>query len=433
MSLENQDISITESFWEPKNYRRTTKRIDDGHKLCFDLIQMVQDRAEIEKNYASRLKTWSNKWGESLEKGPEYGTTESAWKSFLTEAAQLSDLHSQIKDSLNDKIITEIRNWQQENYHKKFLSLKECKDMEESFKKVQKPWEKFLTKVNKAKQDYHNACKAEQAALTQVRNAENIKGASPEVSKIRDRAAKITEEVVKSREIYEDAIAEIAKYNPKYTQEMKEVFDSCQEMEAKRLKFFKQTMLNIQSCVNISGKQELTSIYEEFHHRIEQANSAEDLAWWSNNFGADMPIITPIFEDYPDDYKRQAGSEGKVIDETEVKGVIEDKAQSSFSSSVPLENSFQQPDPDNSQCSDNVVDATVEGNPFESADEPQGVKIADIASPNPFEEDDNSSLPVNNQCEKSDQNSCGPKPVVSPKLDAEESGHGNPFEEGESK
>ena len=45
------------------------------------------------------------------------------------------------------------------------MSLKEKKDMEDQFKKVQKPWAKLLTKVNKAKSDYHNACKAEKTGL----------------------------------------------------------------------------------------------------------------------------------------------------------------------------------------------------------------------------------------------------------------------------
>lgn len=66
-------VASTDSFWEPGNYKRTTKRIEDGNRLCNDLIQLVTERAEMEKNYAKGLKTWAKKWNDIIEKGPEYG------------------------------------------------------------------------------------------------------------------------------------------------------------------------------------------------------------------------------------------------------------------------------------------------------------------------------------------------------------------------
>jgi hypothetical protein len=61
--------------------------------------------------------------------------------------------------------------WQRENYHKQLLQLKEKKEMDEQFKKAQKPWSKLLLRVNKTKADYHAACKAEKTAVNIERNA----------------------------------------------------------------------------------------------------------------------------------------------------------------------------------------------------------------------------------------------------------------------
>ena len=72
MSQHSDDGLLTpssDSFWEPGNYKRTTKRIEDGNKLCTELVTLLQERAEIEKGYAKSLKGWSKKWNEVIEKG----------------------------------------------------------------------------------------------------------------------------------------------------------------------------------------------------------------------------------------------------------------------------------------------------------------------------------------------------------------------------
>lgn len=74
------------------------------------------------------------------------------------------------------------------------MVLKEKKEMDDCFKKAQKPWVKILNKVDKAKLDYHNACKAERSASNQERNATGDNAVSPEqvswldlISRIKDR------------------------------------------------------------------------------------------------------------------------------------------------------------------------------------------------------------------------------------------------------
>ena len=113
------------------------KRCEDGYKLCDDLIQMIAERAELEKAYSESLKSWSKNWKDHLQKSNEYGTIKSAWASSFNEADQLSEIHLLTYNSLFDELITEIKNWQKQKYPKSITNeLKTAKKYEAEFKKV---------------------------------------------------------------------------------------------------------------------------------------------------------------------------------------------------------------------------------------------------------------------------------------------------------
>ncbi|XP_031623917.1 protein kinase C and casein kinase substrate in neurons protein 2 isoform X2 [Contarinia nasturtii] len=290
----------SDSFWEPGNYKRTTKRIEDGYKLCTDLQTLIHERAEIEKAYAKSLRAWSKKWGELIEKGPEYGTMEAAWKGILTESERVSDVHLKVKENLCAGEIQQIKTWQKDNFHKNMLQIKERKEMEDLFKKAQKPWAKHLAKVEKTKADYHGACKTEKTATNQERNASADSSISQDqIKKMQDRVQKTKDEVQKCREKYEQSLQEINKYNPIYIEDMTSVFVKCQEMEEIRLQFFKKVLFSIHKTLNVTQDPNLPQIYEEFYHTINNADHKKDLKWWSNNHGVNMAMNWPAFIEYP--------------------------------------------------------------------------------------------------------------------------------------
>lgn len=56
------------------HYKRVVKRVDDGHRLCNDLMGCLQERAKIEKAYGDQLTAWSKRWRQLIEKGQILGS-----------------------------------------------------------------------------------------------------------------------------------------------------------------------------------------------------------------------------------------------------------------------------------------------------------------------------------------------------------------------
>ncbi|KAK6472969.1 protein kinase C and casein kinase II substrate protein 3-like isoform X2 [Huso huso] len=296
--LEQADTG--ESFWEPGNYKRTVKRIDDGYKLCNELVSCFQERAKIEKSYALQLTDWSKKWRSIIEKGPQYGTLEKAWHAFMNAADRLSDIHTELKSHLAVEDSEKVRNWQKDAYHKQMIGgFKETREAEDSFRKAQKPWVKKLKDVEAAKKSYHQARKEERTALTRETHAKADSSVSQEqVRKLQDRVEKCTQEAEKTKERYDKALEEINRYNPRYMEDMDQIFELTQEAEKKRLQFFKEVLMDVHHHLDLSSKDSFHSLYRDLNQTIVAASDQEDLKWWRSTHGPGMNMNWPQFEEW---------------------------------------------------------------------------------------------------------------------------------------
>lgn len=59
IKLNAHDISTEQmnpNFWQEGNYKKVTRRIEDGAKSTEEFSKLIQERAEIENLYATKLK-----------------------------------------------------------------------------------------------------------------------------------------------------------------------------------------------------------------------------------------------------------------------------------------------------------------------------------------------------------------------------------------
>ncbi|XP_033821817.1 protein kinase C and casein kinase substrate in neurons protein 1 [Periophthalmus magnuspinnatus] len=293
----------SDSFWEVGNYKRTVKRIDDGHRLCNDLMNCIQERAKIEKAYAQQLTEWSKRWRLLVEKGPQYGTVERAWVGVMAEAEKVSELHQEVKNNLINEDFEKVKNWQKDSYHKQMMGgFKETKEADEGFKKAQKPWAKKLKELETAKKSYHMACKEEKLASTREANSKGEASVTADQQKkLQEKVEKCKQDSQKAKDKYEKALDELNKCTPQYMENMEQVFGQCQQFEEKRLAFIREVLLDVKRHLNLTENQSYSTVYRDLERTITSASPQEDLKWFSSNHGPDMHMNWPQFEEYNPD------------------------------------------------------------------------------------------------------------------------------------
>ncbi|CAL9682888.1 unnamed protein product [Knipowitschia caucasica] len=379
-SMDGSMIDVSsDSFWEVGNYKRTVKRVDDGHRLCSDLMTCLHERARIEKSYAQQLTEWGKRWRQLIEKGPQYGTLERAWSALCTEAEKVSELHMEVKAALMGEDYEKLKNWQRDAFHKQMIGgFKETKEAEDGFRKAQKPWAKKLKEVETMKKTYHSACKEEKLAASRETSSKLESNNNPDAQKkLQEKLEKCQQEAQKTKERYEKSLEELDKLTPQYMENMEQVFEQWQQFEDKRISFFKELLLEVKQHLDLSTNHRFQTIYHTLDDTISGTDAEEDLKWFRSNHGPGMPMAWPQFEDWSIDLTRTLSrreTKKKSSEGVTLTGISQTGSDQPLKNTSSASSTEKTPDWSYEDMSANPFSTNGNGNPFE--EEPSSPMIS---------------------------------------------------------
>ena len=169
------------------------------------------------------------------------------------------------------KISGELQNkhtlWKKDNYQKSVTKGKHkvTRKAEEGFTKAQQPWAKLWGKVERGKSGWHTACKSEETAGRKVDKLQaSSKVTQDEVQKARDKTCKAADESAAAKSKYETRLRNLAEDVPRYRGEMQSTFEFCQDIEQKRIDFFKFLMADYLRVLKV----DYTPIYDGLEDKI---------------------------------------------------------------------------------------------------------------------------------------------------------------------
>ncbi|KAG8579849.1 hypothetical protein GDO81_011074 [Engystomops pustulosus] len=319
------------------------------------------------------LTEWAKRWKQLVEKGPQYGTVEKAWHALMTEAERVSELHLEVKNALMNDDFEKVKNWQKEAYHKQMMGgFKETKEAEDGFRKAQKPWAKKLKEVEGSKKAYHAACKEEKLAISRETNSKADPALNPEqLKKLQDKVEKSKVDSQKTKEKYEKTLKDLDGATPQYMENMEQVFEQCQQFEDKRLRFFKDLLLDVEKHLDLSNSDGYSGIYRDLEYAIKSADVLEDLKWFKNNHGPGMSMNWPQFEEWSADLnrtlsRREKKKPGEGVTLTGISQAGEGSLQNKHSSVSSYEKSYPTEwSDDESNNPFTSTDANGDSNPFD--------------------------------------------------------------------
>ncbi|CAF2159558.1 unnamed protein product [Rotaria magnacalcarata] len=288
-------------FCEPHQYKAAIDRCKGGYDSCETFIDILSERAKIERTYVTDLERWSDSSIKAISQTKEFGTNKKAWIDSVRASKEIADTHKDLVQRLEENVIDKLVTYKKENYGKSILHVKKIKEFEHDFERAQKSWIKLLDKISKARKEYQDAHRQWKKAETAERIIESDRGAEDEQkAKAKMSVSSYRKEADSLKSKYQQHVDDMKNARPHYEDAMKEVLNRTHDFERKRLAQFKVTYTELHKSLIIDKDPHLKTMSEAFTKAIESLDVEKDINWWNTHYGSDTNSAWPSFEELKD-------------------------------------------------------------------------------------------------------------------------------------
>ncbi|CAF3398374.1 unnamed protein product [Rotaria sp. Silwood2] len=288
-------------FYDPDQYQAALLRCQNGNESCDLFIKAFEQRASIERDYIAAIHNWSKIWQREINDSQEFGTNKKTWLATIQAGEQAAYTHTDIVERIQHDIIDQMITFKKQNYAKSIIHIKKIKEFEKEFENLQKPWLKLLSRINDAKESYHEKRRKLKRAEQAKKIIDSNTGASEEEkTEAQMSVTAYARESTTLRIKYEQLINEMKDLRPNYENGMKRVLDRTHAFERERLNKFKQLFNAFYNAINIQNDHHFIEMSTAFQSAIAAHDIEADIQWWNKHYGSDTNTSWPEFEDLSD-------------------------------------------------------------------------------------------------------------------------------------
>lgn len=248
------------SFYELKGYAGSVAQIDEGMKNTGHLVNLMTERARIEKEYSTKLEKWATTMTNKLKKMKEHEHCGKVWSELIAEANCTASIHKAVMDDITANCVSPTKQFKTETWKTSLFGGSAQKSQHnKNFVEAQKGWSSLIGKTKKAKANYDKANKALATQQATVANAST--GADPNDPKVIKQQQLLEtkkQNLETAKENYQMCISELSQIKSDYVQQMNSVFNEVVDFEKNRLEFSRKMMITYREATKVKIGNDLS-------------------------------------------------------------------------------------------------------------------------------------------------------------------------------